>query len=53
MSQPSTSTLPTTAADLAVLSGEPLEAIAESDVVLDEDAWRALLIQIDREEGGP
>lgn len=50
MSQPSTSLLPPADDNFTVLLVEPRQAITESEAVLDEDSWRALLIQIDREE---
>ena len=53
MSQPSTSMLPSVADGITPLFVEAFDAITEADVVLDEDAWLALLLQIDHEEGGP
>jgi hypothetical protein len=53
MLQPSTTALPPTGEDCTAFLAKPYETITESDVVLDEDAWRAWLIQIDREEGEP
>ena len=50
MSQPSPSVPPSATADSTLPLGEPYEAIAGSDLALDEDAWRALLIQIDQAE---
>jgi hypothetical protein len=50
MSQPSLTVSPAVTDNLTPLFVESFEAITASDVVLDEDAWRALLIQIDREE---
>jgi hypothetical protein len=52
MSQPSSSVLPSVADDITPLFGEAFAAITEADVVLDEAGWLALLIKIDREEGG-
>jgi hypothetical protein len=53
MLQTSTSVLPSVADDNLPLFVEAVAAITEADVVLDEDAWLALLLQIDHEEGGP
>jgi hypothetical protein len=53
MLQPSTTALPPTGEDCTALLAEQFEAITESDVVLDEGSWLALLIQIDRAEDGP
>ncbi len=53
MLQPSTLTTSQTSCDDDLLLEDRRGDITIPDRILDEAGWQALLIQVDREEGGP
>ncbi len=53
MLQPSTSTASQLVSDSNLLLEDQQEEIDTPNGVLDEAGWQALLIQVDRVEGGP